>query len=259
MTTPRSRAVAALALDGIGEVQAGDDVAALIIAALQRAAVTVGPQDVIVVAQKIVSKSEGRLVAFRDVVPSDRARELAAQTGKPPELVELILSESRAVLRVAAQLIIVRHRLGYVMANAGIDQSNVGAPDGSEACLLLPLDPEASARNIRAGLGRVVDPPPAVIVSDSFGRPWRRGVVNIALGSSGLPALVDRRGELDRYGRALRATDVAFADSLAALAGVVMGEADESTPVVLITGARWNAPEYGAAGLVRPESEDLFR
>jgi coenzyme F420-0:L-glutamate ligase/coenzyme F420-1:gamma-L-glutamate ligase len=259
MTTSGSRAVAALALDGIGEVQAGDDLAEFLLAALRRAAVTVGPQDVLVVAQKIVSKAEGRRVLLRDVVPSARARELAALTAKSPELVELILSESREVLRTGANLIIVRHRLGYVMANAGIDQSNVPGPDGGEVCLLLPLDPEASARNLRAGLARAMEAPPAVIVSDSFGRPWRRGVVNIALGSSGLPAFVDRRGERDRHGRVLRTTEVAFADALAALAGVVMGEADEGTPAVLITGTRWSAPECGATTLIRPESEDLFR
>jgi coenzyme F420-0:L-glutamate ligase/coenzyme F420-1:gamma-L-glutamate ligase len=155
--------------------------------------------------------------------------------------------------------LIVRHRLGYVVANAGIDQSNVLSPDGRRACLLLPVDPDASAARIRAALARQFDAAPAVIISDSFGRPWRRGVVNVALGSAGLPALIDRRGETDRYGRRLNVTEVAFADAIAAAAGLAMGEGAEGTPVVVVTGLQWTAKEIGAGHLVRPLAEDLFQ
>ena len=247
------------ALPGIGEIRPGTDLAGLIVGALKASGAPVVKQSVVVVAQKIVSKAEGRLVVLDDVVPSARAVELAAATGKSPALVEVVLRESSEVLRVGPNVLIVRHRLGYVLANAGIDQSNVRGTDARPVCLLLPLDPEASARRIRQGLGAFFDSAPAVIVSDSFGRPWRRGVVNVALGSSGLPALVDRRGEPDRYGRRLRATEVAMADAFAAAAGLVMGEADEGTPVVLISGASWSAPELGATSLIRPLGEDLFR
>ncbi|MGH8209410.1 MAG: coenzyme F420-0:L-glutamate ligase [Steroidobacteraceae bacterium] len=247
------------ALPAIPEVHAGTDLAQLIGAALRQTQRPIGPHNVIVVAQKIVSKAEGRLVVLDDVTPSPRALELAAATGKPAALVEVVLRESSEVLRVRQNVLIVRHRLGYVVANAGVDQSNVLSGDGREACLLLPLDPEASARAIRAGLAPYVDALPAVIVSDSFGRSWRRGVINVALGSAGLPALIDRRGHTDRHGRVLRVTEVALADALAAAAGVVMGEGNEGTPVVLITGSEWSAPECGAANLVRPLDEDLFR
>jgi len=213
----------------------------------------------LVVAQKVVSKAEGRLVYLEEVEPSVRAREIALATGKNATLVELVLRESTDVLRMAPNTLITRHRLGYVVANAGIDQSNVRHLGGRETCLLLPVDPQASAQRLREQLATTFDPPPAVIVSDSFGRPWRRGVVNVALGSSGLPALVDRRGEEDRYGRRLNVTEVAVADALAAAAGLVMGEAAEGTPIVLITGIMWTAPECGALDLIRPLEQDLFR
>ncbi len=246
------------ALPGIGEIEPGADLSQVITVALRVSGAAITEQSVIVVAQKIVSKAEGRLVRLDDVEPSARALELAAVSGKQPALVEMVLREASEVLRVGPNVLIVRHRLGYVLANAGIDQSNVCAA-GRPVCLLLPLDPEASAHRIREALARCIDPAPAVIVSDSFGRPWRRGVVNVALGSSGLPALVDYRGKTDRYGRLLQVTEVALADALAAAAGILMGEADQGTPVVLITGAAWSAPQCGAATLVRPLADDLFR
>ena len=246
-------------LAGIGEIAPGADLAQTVAHALVASRITVGPYSVVVVAQKIVSKAEGRIVYLDDVTPSPRAQELAAITGKSPALVELILRESAEVLRVRPNILIVRHRLGYVIANAGIDQSNVVGTGGRPVCLLLPEDPEGSARRVRAGVAALGLPAPAVIISDSFGRPWRRGVINVAIGSSGLPALIDRRGDLDRYRRPLRSTEVAFADALAAAAGIIMGEGDEGTPVVHIGGAEWSLPENGAIGLIRPIGEDLFR
>ena len=254
-----SRSLTVTAVPGFGEIECGADLPRMISRALQASGAAMTEKSVIVVAQKIVSKAEGRMVSLEDVELSARAIELAAVSGKQAALVEMVLRESSEVLRVRPEVLIVRHRLGYVLANAGIDQSNVFAADGRPACLLLPLDPEASARRIRLTLAQFFDPAPAVIVSDSFGRPWRRGVVNVALGCSGLPALVDCRGKTDRHGRPLRVTEVALADALAAAAGLVMGEADEGTPVVLISGAAWSAPECGAGSLIRPLEEDLFR
>ena len=246
------------ALPGIGEIVEGDDLAARISDAIVASGTAIDDRCVVVVAQKIVSKSEGRRVFLDEVEPSARALEIAAITRKDPALVECVLRESSEVLRVRTNVLIVRHRLGYVVANAGIDQSNVFT-DGRPACLLLPVDPEATARGIRKGMAALLGAAPAVIVSDSFGRPWRRGVVNVALGASGLPSLVDCRGRLDRYGRVLHATEVALADALAAAAGLVMGEEDQGTPVVVVAGMTWSAPETGAATLIRPLAEDLFR
>lgn len=254
-----TRTLTVTALPGIGEIGAGADLAAIVVRAADLAGVVLDAQSVIVLAQKIMSKAEGRTVCLDEVTPSARALELAAVTGKEPALVELVLRESVEVVRARPEILIVRHRLGYVVANAGIDQSNVAAVDGRRRCLLLPKDPDASAARVRAGIAALGRTAPAVIVSDSFGRPWRRGVVNVAIGSAGLPALVDRRGQLDREGRALKVTEVAFADALAAAAGIVMGEADEGTPVVHLWGARWSAPATVAATLVRPLAEDLFR
>lgn len=227
---PLSENLTIAALSGIGEIEQGDDLVRIISHGLVSLGARVDADSVVVVAQKIVSKAEGRTVILDTVEPSPRALELAAQTGKNPAIVELVLQESSEVLRVRPNILIVRHRLGYVLANAGIDKSNVRDANGRAACLLLPRDPEASARAIREGLRKCLSIAPAVIVSDSFGRAWRRGVLNVALGSSGLPALIDRRGEMDRNGRPLHVTEVALADALAASAGFVMGEAAEGTP-----------------------------
>lgn len=253
------RPLTVTALPGIGEIGADTDLAPVVLRAIDAAGIALDAHSVIVIAQKIVSKSERRRVCLDDVEPSSRALDLAAITGKSPALVELILRESSEVVRARPQVLIVRHRLGYVVANAGIDKSNVAAADGRVYCLLLPEDPNASASRLRSGIAVLGRPAPAVIVSDSFGRPWRRGVVNVAIGSAGLPALVDRRGHLDRAGRPLRVTEVAFADALAAAAGVVMGEANEGNPVAHIAGACWSAPENDAGNLVRPLAEDLFQ
>ena len=247
------------ALAGIPEVAAGDDLAALVQAGIARSGLQLAAGDVLVVAQKIISKSEGRAVDLNSVTPSPRALELAQIVKKDARLVELVLSESSAVLRAIPNVLIVRHRLGYVMANAGIDHSNVRSPSGEDRVLLLPLDSDASALQLRTRLCVLLGVDLGVIVSDSFGRPWRNGVVNVALGAAGLPALIDRRGEQDRCGRTLEMTQVAFADAIAAGAGLAMGEGAEGTPVVLVQGARWPAPDCDAQALIRPSGEDLFQ
>jgi coenzyme F420-0:L-glutamate ligase/coenzyme F420-1:gamma-L-glutamate ligase len=246
----------ATALAGLPEIREGDDLAALLAAALDRAGLIPGPQDVLVVAQKIVSKSEGRVVRLAQVEPSATARDYAAQTGKDPRLVEVILAESRRVVRAAPRVLVVEHRLGFVMANAGVDQSNLAEPG---TALLLPRDPDASAARLRAGLAMRLGVAPAVIVSDSFGRAWRRGSVGTAIGVAGLPALLDLRGVPDRAGRPLEITTVAFADQLASTAALLTGEAAEGRPAVLVQGLAWAAPESGVGALLRPQEEDLFR
>ncbi len=246
-----------IAVPGLPEIEPGADLASLIAAALDAAGLALRARDVLVVAQKIVSKAEGRLVELDSVAPSDEARRLARLTGKDPRMVELILGETDEVVRAVPNVLIVRHRLGFVMANAGVDRSNV--PASRETALLLPLDPDGSAATLRRRLAERFGAPVGVIVSDSFGRPWRRGVVNVALGSAGLPSLIDRRGERDRNGRALEMTEVAFADAIAAGAALAMGEAAEGTPVVLARGLEWSAPERAASALLRPTPEDLFR
>lgn len=245
-------------LSAIGEVRPGDDLAELLAGALREAGLTPSAGDVLVVTQKIVSKAEGRFVNLSEVTPGPQARELAERTVKDPRLVELVLRESSAVVRAAPHILVTRHRCGHVMANAGIDQSNIGSGE-SERVLLLPVDSDRSAAGLRAALARIWPDPPAVLISDSFGRPWRLGVTNVAIGACGLPALVDRRGDTDRQGRRLEVTQIALADMIAAAAGLVMGEAAEGVPAALVSGLAWDAPERPASALLRPVEEDLFR
>ncbi len=250
------------ALEGLPEIRRGDDLAALIGAALVRQGITLRVGDALIVAQKIVSKSEGRVVDLATVTPSARAVELAARVRKDPRFVEAVLAESVEVVRAVPDILITRHRQGFVMANAGIDRSNVpGAED--DLVLLLPEDCDASARRLRERLTTAVFIPdgvaPAVVISDSFGRPWRQGTVNVALGVAGMPALRDHRGGFDREGRVLQTTQVALADALAAAAGLVMGETTESTPVVLARGLDFSGPLADGRSLIRPPDEDLFR
>jgi len=240
-------------------VKPGDDLATLIGAALGRAGLQPMTGDVLVVAQKIVSKAENRFVDLATVQPSERARTIGEEIQKDPRLVEVILSESRRVVRQRPNLIIVEHRLGYVMANAGVDHSNVEAPDGRERVLLLPRDPDGSAEALRATLAACFDCALSVIFSDSFGRAWRRGTVGVALGAAGLPASLDLRGDPDLFGQTLQTTVVGFADEIAAAASLVMGQAAEGMPVVLVRGLTWNASASPAGSLVRPPEEDLFR
>jgi len=238
------------ALPGLPMVQAGDDLAAQLSAAMARAGLAPEPGDVLAIAQKIVSKAEGRSIALASVAPSQAARDLAAQTGKDARLVELILSESERVVRARPNLVIVKHRLGFVMANAGIDQSNVGE-DGQ--ALLLPRDPDASAAALAARLGL------PVVITDSFGRAWRRGTVGVAIGAAGLPALQDLRGRPDLFGRTLMVSITGFADEIAAAAGLVMGQGAEGIPAVLLRGLAWSGAVNPAAELLRPAQEDLFQ
>lgn len=247
------------ALPGIPEIQPGDDLAAIIRQSLADHSQPLADNSVLVVAQKIISKAEGRLVHLRDVSPSARAQEMASITKKDPRLVELILSESTAILRAVPGVMIVRHRLGYIMANAGIDQSNLpGNVDGEQA-LLLPIDPHHSAHNLHLALTTQSGAHPGVIISDSFGRPWRNGVVNVALACSGIPALIDQSNSPDRHGRILQHTVIAYADAIAAGAALVMGESGEGTPVAIVTGLHSTAPINDANAIIRPLESDLFQ
>ena len=255
----RTSALELLAVPGLPMIKPGDDLAALIAEGFARGAIAPRAGDVLVVAQKIVSKAEGRSVDLATVTPSARAIELAAEVQKDPRLVELILSESVRVVRSRPNVLIVEHRLGFVMANAGIDQSNVAPSDGVERALLLPVDPDGSAEALRAGLAGLFGVPPAVIITDSFGRPWRRGTAGVAIGAAGLPALLDLRGNPDLFGRILQVSISGFADEIAAAASLVMGQGDEAQPVVLVRGLSWQAPANPASNLVRPASEDMFR
>lgn len=247
------------ALPGIPEVRYGDDLGKLIQHSLDQAGLKLDATSVLVIAQKIVSKAEGRLVRLDSVTPSARALELAQITHKDPHLIELILSESSDVLRAVPGVMIVRHHLGLVMANAGIDQSNLPDNTSGQHALLLPLDPDASAARISQQLSAPCGNHPGVIISDSFGRPWRNGTVNIAIGAAGLPALIDQRNSPDRHGRTLQNTLIAYADAVASGAGLVMGESGEGTPVALVSGLQPNAPHTDAKALIRPLESDLFK
>ena len=247
-----------IALDGIGEIAPGQSIAEIIIKALPANALSLGDGTVVVLCQKIVSKAENRYVELATVNPSQRANELAALCAKDPRFVELVLRESSAVLRCVKDVLIVRHRLGFVVANAGIDQSNI--PNAAQRVLLLPQDPDASAAAIRDALAQRLGIRVGVIISDSFGRPWRLGVCGTAIGCAGLNPLIDLRGKPDRFGRALRVTQVAVADEIAATATLVMGEADEGRPVVLVSGvaAEYFSEDGSATQLLRPAEQDLF-
>jgi coenzyme F420-0:L-glutamate ligase/coenzyme F420-1:gamma-L-glutamate ligase len=244
-----------IGLDGIPEVGPGDDLPALIVEAIHASDLDLADADVLVVTQKIVSKAEGRLVELASVEPSAFAAEWAERWGRDPRQVELVLRESASIVRMApGGLIISRTRHGLVCANAGVDVSNVG---GGEVAALLPLDPDASARAIRHGIGAALGVLPAVIISDSFGRPWRNGIVNVAIGSAGIEPLLDLRGTPDAAGREMQATVIAVADQLASAADLVGGKVD-GRPVVLVRGFAWRPSEAGASILVMERERDLF-
>ena len=254
-----SRRMVLTALAGIPTVRAGDDLAALITCAFREAALSPQDGDVVVLAQKIVSKAEGRLVRLRDVVPSPRAVAMAAEAEKDARVVELILRESVAVLRCRPGVIIVEHRSGLVMANAGIDASNVDAEAGDESVLLLPEDADRSAAALREGLRQLAGSDIGVVINDSFGRAWRNGTVGTAIGVAGPPPLWDMRGLPDRNGRVLRATEVGIADELAAAASLLMGQAGEGLPVVHVRGFPLAFRPGGVRELIRDRNIDLFR
>ena len=247
-------ALAAVALDGLPEIRAGDDLAALIAATGE----PFGDADVVVVAHKVVSKAEGRVVALAEVLPGERARALADEQGKDPRAMEVVLRESAELLRAERGVVVCRTHHGFVCANAGVDASNAPAP---ATVVLLPRDPDESARALRARLRDLTGRAPAVLVTDSFGRAWRHGQCDVAIGCAGLAPLEDWRGRHDAAGRELRATWVAVADQAAAAADLVRAK-DSGQPVVVIRGLERHVTAQdgpGAAALVRARSEDLFR
>lgn len=236
-------------------VQPGDDLAVLIAARVE----PLRERDIVVIAQKVVSKSENRLVDLATVTPSAQAVALGGAVGKDPRLVEVILSESSRVVRSRPNLMIMQHRRGFVMANAGVDHSNVAPIDGIDRVLLLPEDPDGSAAALRTRLEAHFGVRLGVIISDSFGRPWRRGTAGVAIGASGLPSLIDLRGQPDLFGRTLEVSIVGFADEVAAAASLLQGQAREAQPVVVVRGLAWDAPDAPVAEMIRPQGEDLFR
>lgn len=250
--------IAVYPLCGISEVAPGSDLASLLLGAMGSSGLDFEQGDILVVTQKIVSKAEDRFVELGTINPGSEAKRLAATTGKDPRLVELVLSESSEVVRAAPNVLITRHRLGFVIANAGIDRSNLG-PHRADQVLLLPRDPDQSAQTLRETIATRTGVAPAVIVSDSFGRPWRNGVVGVAIGTAGIAALADRRGDIDRDGRRLEVTEVATGDLLASAAALTTGEGSEGVPAALIRGAVVDGSPRKAAALIRPLEQDLFR
>ena len=248
-----------LALDGVPMVRPNDDLAAIVDDAIAAIGETLDDGDIIVVAQKIVSKAEGRIVDLRNIVPSDQAITLAKSVEKDPRHVEVILRESRAVVREKPGVLIVENNLGLIMANAGVDHSNVESDAPDETVLLLPADPDASAEQLRQGLAARLGASVGVIVNDSVGRPWRVGTTGLAIGVAGLPAVVDLRGDTDLYGRELRVSEQAVADELAAAASLLQGQGAEGKPVVLIRGFTSDAPKQPATAALRPAEQDMFR
>lgn len=248
-------------LPGIPMIRPGDDLADLLLKALEGSGICLQNGDILVLAQKIVSKSEGRLVNLATVTPSSRALELAACIEKDARILELILQESNAVLRTRPGTIIVEHRLGFVCANAGIDHSNVAGQGNSqeEWVLLLPENPDASAQAIRRRLQEASGVQLGVMIIDSHGRAWRTGTVGVVIGLAGLPGLVDLRGETDLFGYTLRITQVGAADELAAAASLVMGQAAEGTPVIHARGFPYALRESSLNELLRSKDQDLFR
>jgi coenzyme F420-0:L-glutamate ligase/coenzyme F420-1:gamma-L-glutamate ligase len=244
------------AIPAIPLIEAGADLAAIIADALRTASMTLQDGDVLVVTSKIVSKAEGRRVLLADVVPSDEALRLAGVTGKDPRLVELVLRESTEVSRATKGVLVVRHRLGFVSANAGIDQSNVEG--GDDVALLLPHDPDASAAHLREALHARLGVRVGVIISDSHGRAWRMGNIGVAIGVAGLPALRDLRGNADLFGRPLKITLQGYADMIASAAALLTGEGAEGLPVVCVRGLS-AAGEGQASDLNRPPEQDLYR
>ncbi len=255
--TDQPASLTLFALGGVPMIEAGADLAAVIIAALDGAGQQLADGDVIVLAQKIVSKAEGRLIDLASVEASQQASDIAGKVDKDPRLVELILSEAQEVMRVRPGVLIVRHRLGLVLANAGIDQSNIDH-HGRTLALLLPIDPDASARAIRSAIADRTGADVAVLIIDSLGRAWRTGTTGTAIGVAGMPGLVDLRGREDLHGRRLETSELGLADELAAAASLVMGQADEGRPIVLVRGVTYDRRDGSAAELIRPRHMDLF-
>lgn len=249
-----------IGLSGIPLVKAGDSITELVISALQKKNLQLQAGDILVLAQKIISKAEGRLVRLADINPSSDAILLGKKTAKDPRLAELILQESVRILRAKPGVTIVEHRLGLIHANAGIDQSNILHDEEDDCALLLPLDPDQSALTLRVDLQNKTGATVAVLISDSTGRPWRLGTVPIVIGAAGLAVLIDHIGELDLFGRPLQATTVGLGDQIASAAGLLMGETKAACPAVLVRGlVAPEASSQNASHLLRQASEDLFR
>lgn len=250
----RSPELSLIGLTGLPEIQAGDDLAALIVEAARRLDLTLQPDDILVVTQKVVSKAEGRLVELARVTPSPFSRQLAARLAKDPRLVEVILQESRRIVKMAREILITETTHGLICANSGVDASNV--PPGYVS--LLPRDPDRSATQIREEVRRRTGVRVGVVITDTFGRPWRVGLTEVAIGVAGLRPLVDHRGEKDHFGKLLRVTVVAVADHLAAAAGLVMEKAAR-IPAAVVRGYRASPGRGKGRQLIRPPEEDLFR
>lgn len=251
--TPEVRRLDLRPVSGLPEVRAGDDLAGMIVGLLETDPLQ--DRDVVVVAQKIVSKSEGRVVALSSVTPSERAERMAAESGKDARALEVVLRETRTVIRWERGVLISETRHGFVCANAGVDRSNAGAPD---SVVLLPVDPDASAARLRGAFRAKTRRDVAVVITDTFGRAWREGHVNVAIGMSGMPALLRYRGQYDPDGYELRVTEIALADEVAAAAELVMGKLDRC-PVAIVRGLDLPAEDDTAQEYVRPKEKDFFR
>ena len=261
MNTPTVSSLVHTALAGVQVIQPGDNLTEITITGLSDSGISLTDGDVVVFAQKIVSKTENRFVNLSEITPSSKAQKLAEETGKDARLVEVILQEGVRVVRTRENLIIVEHRLGFVCANAGLDHSNVASPSGQPGdwVLLLPENPDKSAQRLRRELEDSTGANIGVLIIDSHGRAWRLGTVGVAIGIAGFPALLDRRGMPDLYGNPLMATQVGLADEVAAGASALMGQADEGRPIVHVRGLPYELREGNLCELIRPKDEDLFR
>lgn len=255
MKVPHSNSIQILSIPGMPIVSENDDIADLIAQAAAKSSITLLDGDIVVVAHTIVSRAECRRIDLRTVRPSHEAERIAVQVGKDPRVVEVILRESRRLIRVERGVIISETHHGLICANAGVDASNSG---GADYVLTLPPDPDLSAARIRDGLKKLTGADVAVIISDTFGRPFRRGTVNVAIGCSGINPLWDRRGEKDLFGRILISKVTCVADELASAAELVIGQADEGTPVAVIRGYKYDGRDIPAKYIVRPSEENLF-
>jgi coenzyme F420-0:L-glutamate ligase / coenzyme F420-1:gamma-L-glutamate ligase len=251
---PVSTSIHLLPLTGLPEIHQGDDLAHKIFAIAEKSRIVFENADILVIAQKIISKAEGRLTRLTEITPSPQAADLATKLKKDPRLIEVILRESHRIVRTDPVLIVETHH-GFVCANAGVDQSNI---PGDDVVSLLPRDPDATARKLAGALRKLSRKRVAVIISDTFGRPWRLGLTNVAIGAAGVPALVDLRGTHDLHGKPLHATILAVADELAAAAGLLMAKSG-GIPAVIIRGYRYRPVLDPAARIIRPANEDLFR
>tara|TARA_B100001013_G_C24600219_1_gene438518 strand:- start:86 stop:850 length:765 start_codon:yes stop_codon:yes gene_type:complete len=248
-----------IAIEGIPLIEPGDNLDKIIIQAVKEQKIKLKSGDILVIAQKIVSKSENRYAYLKEVIPSSEAFRIAKKTEKDPKLVQLILNESARVIRYKKGLMVVENKLGFVHANAGIDKSNIEINNDNPKVLLLPKNPDGSALSIKKGIFRKIELNLGIIINDSSGRAWRKGIVGIAIGSSGVEALSDLRGKTDLYGNTLEITEVGKADEIASAASLLMGQADEGFPVILVKGVTASNEVSDVKSLLRDRSEDLFR